>query len=343
MPFRVWFFVGSSIAWFDDDGDGNRSSAMANILGLWPDVAFLATPGRPDGPCVELAIPVTPTVLCLARDTPRGPERAYVDIVRNVEVPPPAGPERTLFFRQAISSGPGPELIRIDAEDNAHTIDMRTGIRGPKTRWTLTDPRFPVLLIPGEPARFISKLGDTDTVMTLGSPDGQSLSAAFFLPTSRIDTVTLTYGDLSRPAMADMTGSFGDADMNPFRRLIGEFLDGAHILAALFLLTGLDPQAWHPDGRFGLAHMTAEQLAAGGWDDSPELIIRAGSGAQAETLVSFLETLPFGEHDGPERLLTLLGAEPDDVPGLVARVEALCAGPFGREVNARFSHASFLA
>ena len=39
--------------------------------------------------------------------------------------------------------------------------------------------------------------------------------------------------------------------MNPFRRLIGEFLDGAHILATLYLLTGLDPLAWHPTVRSG--------------------------------------------------------------------------------------------
>jgi len=81
------------------------------------------------------------------------------------------------------------------------------------------------------------------------------------------------------------------------------------ILAALYVLSGLRPTAYHPHGHYGVAQMTADQLRSGGWNDPPEAILDAGVDRQMAVLTSYLAALP-AHADVVWPLVVLLTGQP---------------------------------
>jgi hypothetical protein len=189
-------------------------------------------------------------------------------------------------------------------------VPLPTGPHLPAAPFDWGNPQFPILAIPGEPVRRFwatvppqveSRAGDGSQVM-------QNLSDVFpQLPLSGVDAATVMYGDFRRPTVSDLTADLDDGELSALANAARVVQDeGPRLLAVLALLTRASPAAFHPDGHFGIAHLTAEQLVAGGWVDPPDAIIRAGAVAQLETLGRYLATLDPAAVDTPGKLLALL-------------------------------------
>lgn len=274
----------------------------------------MMSPDHVDKPLIERAVPVSPTVLRLSRPQQSVTETvAYVDVRRGVQVPPPANEPPVGGARQVISWDPGPVLMVMDAAgQSTQLVDLRTGLRGPATPFDWGNPDFPILAIPGEPVRrfwrnFVPLLvehraANGDQVM-------QNFSDVFpeLLSLGGVDAVTLMYGDFSQRSVARATAHLDDRALQAVGAAAAAIgAGGPDILAMLFVLTGADPAAFHPDGHFGIAHMSEFQLVIGGWAMPPETILRAGAVAQVETMARTLTTMPSTVRDSAEKVLAFL-------------------------------------
>jgi hypothetical protein len=211
-----------------------------------------------------------------------------------------------------VSWDPGPVLMTMDpAGTSTQLIDVRTGLRGPQTPFTLGNPDWPILAIPGEPVRrfFNTNAG---TLVISHDANGNEVSQQLFeafphVNVSAVDAVTVMYGDFRRPSVSDLTADLDDSELSVLAmaaQIVHD--DGPALLAALTMLTGASPSAYHPAGHYGIAHMTAEQLAAGGWGDLPERIITAGAERQFEILGQYLAALDPSTTDTMGKVLAAL-------------------------------------
>ena len=383
LPFRVYFFWFGSVAWFDQDVDGSRVWGSGGLEQVWPDVASMMVADHGDQAPIDRAYPVSPTVLRLSRRSNRHSEIAvHVDVLRGVAVPSPTDALAIVSgYRQVISWDPGPVVMTLDpAGQNLQLMDLRTGLRGPEAPFGWSNPGFPILAIPGEPVRRFWKTvpPQVESQAADGSQVMQSLSDVFpRLPLSGVDAATVMYGDFRRPAVSQLTAELDDGDLAVLAsaaQIVGD--DGPRLLAVLSILTGASPGAYHPEGRYGIAHMTEQQLVAGGWAEPPEAIIPAGAERQFEILGQYLATLdpistdragkllavlatgqPVASDDDaavvdpapiPTRLRNLIPIGPDGVPAdqitlgdLQRMVDELLEGTAGRELFGRMRNTSF--
>ena len=384
LPFRVYFFWFGSVAWFDQDATGSRVYGSGTLDQVWPDVASMMVADHGDQAPIDRAIPVAPTVLRLSRDSNRHTEIAiYVDVLRGVAVPSPTD-ELTIVsgFRQVISWDPGPVVMTLESMgQRLQLVDLRTGLRGPESQFLWGNPDLPILAIPGEPVRRFWKTvpPQVESQAADGSQVMQNLSDVFpRLPLSGVDAATVMYGDFRRPAVSQLTAELDDGDLAVLAsaaQIVGD--DGPRLLAVLSILTGASPGAYHPEGHYGIAHMTAQQLIAGGWPEPPEAIVRAGTERQFEILGQYLATLDPTSTDRAGKLLAVLAtgqavASDDDaavvVPApiptrlqnlipvgldgepaaeitlgdLQRMVDDLLDGPAGRELFGRMRNTSFV-
>ena len=159
------------------------------------------------------------------------------------------------------------------------------------------------MAIPGEPVRRFWKTvpPQVESRAADGSQVMQNLSDVFpRLPLSGVDAATVMYGDFRRPAVSQLTAELDDGDLAVLAsaaQIVGD--DGPRLLAVLSILTGASPGAYHPEGNYGIAHMTAQQLVAGGWAEPPEAIISGGAERQFEILGQYLATLDPTSTDRP--------------------------------------------
>lgn len=112
-------------------------------------------------------------------------------------------------------------------------------------------------------------------------------------------TIGLPVGDADAPTEFDVLWTIENTDADAWRaiRPAAEFdrdtltaiTDCAHetgvdfevLLTVFYAESGLRTDAYHPAGRYGLLQLTAEQLSAAGWGDSPEDYLTAGAGQLA--------------------------------------------------------------
>jgi len=383
LPFRAFFFWFGSVAWFDQDATGGRVFGSGSLEQVWPDVASMMVADHGDQAPIDRAYPVSPTVLRISRRSNRlGEIAANVDVLRGVAVPSPVDALAIVSGnRQVISWDPGPVVMTLDAPGQSlQLIDLRTGLRGPAAPFGWSYPDFPILAIPGEPVRrfWNSVPAQVESRAADGSQVMQNLSDVFpQLPLSGVEAATVMYGDFRRPAVSRLTAELDDGELAVLAsaaRIVGD--DGPRLLAVLSILTNASPGAYHPEGRYGIAHMSAAQLLAGGWPEPPEAIIRAGAERQFEVLGQYLATLAPTSTDRAGKLLALLAtgqpvASDDDatvvvpapipsrlqnlipvgaggVPAdqitlgdLQRMVDELLEGPAGRELFGRMRHTSF--
>jgi hypothetical protein len=314
VPFRAYFFWFGSVAWFDQDVDSSRVWGSGGLEQVWPDVASMMVADHAEQAPIERAYPVSPTVLRISRASNHigGDIAVYVDVLRGVEVPSPIDEFMIVTGnRQVISWDPGPVVMTLDPPGlSLQLVDLRTGLRSPAAPFDWGNPQFPILAIPGEPVRrfWTTVPPQVESRAADGSQVMQNLSDVFpQLPLSGVDAATVMYGDFRRPTVSDLTADLDDGELNALANAARVVQDeGPRLLAVLALLTRASPAAYHPDGHFGIAHLTAEQLVGGGWLDPPDAIIRAGAVAQLETLGRYLATLDPAAVDTPGKVLAVL-------------------------------------
>jgi hypothetical protein len=329
IPFRAYFFGRTFVTWFDATAEGTRKWSVPKRMDeVWPQLSGIfdaPTPGSPLG-----VYPVASTVLNLNNGS------KYLDVAKGSLVPNPRAvklPSIILPPGQPVTFGLPPHVVSWDVgpialvrnmmgspAGSTNIVDMRDFSVGP-AEMTFLPPDDPMIAIPGgeiywftadDPQR-IGYLGFSHTVdgIPVGwGPVTKPVAEVFpQLPNDRIVDATVVYG-AHATALADVTAALSDADVRAIGALAGPL--GAQpdeLLAALYLLSGLRPTAYHPQGFFGLPQLAAPQLPFGGWSDSAETFLEADAQRQISVLATYLGRFPF--HAGAHWVLAdLLSGEP---------------------------------
>ena len=313
VAYRAYFFTSTQVAWFDATVDGQRTWSRTHLIeDLWPGLTgiFPDNAGVPSA-VVQGVHPVSSTVLSVMGGSANFMPTTYVDVAKGALVPNP----RAYSSRPVITHTPswdvGPIVLYRNADGTANLVDLRDDSAGPAQPFPL-DSTSPMIAIPDEPLRWFtsdvpqnvaSRVGNTTVV--------QPVSAVFpELPlTGPIVEATILYG-AAEAALADATAALTDADVRAVVDLAGPLgARGEELLAALYLLSGLRPGAYHPQGYYGIAQLSAQQLPVGGWTDPPAAILDASGQRQIGVLSTYLGTFPF--HAGAHwQLAALLSGTP---------------------------------
>jgi hypothetical protein len=296
VPYRAYFFTRTQVAWFDATPAGARVWSKAhNIVDMWPSVTGIFPDNA--GVASDLARGVHPasaTVLSVTGGSPGFFPTTHLDVAKGALTPDPRIFSNVEFQLHMPSWDVGPiVMLRHGADNTAELVDLRDNSVGPPMPFPL-DSSSPMLALPGEPLRWFT----SSIPQQVGFIQGVAMvtkSAAEVFPglplTDPIVEATVLYGTV-RSALADVTELLSDADMGAFVGLAAALnAPGETQLAAGYLLSGLRPTAYHPQGFFGIAQMTVAQLDAGGWTDPPELLLDAGVPRQIAILASYLQSL----------------------------------------------------